>query len=161
MQVFWNLYSSHSGDFMTLSWHQIKSVTLYSLNAAYNTVHISANNTTITCVLCELFFSTKFMFTFNWNNVCHVNLNFEIKSAFFLNLQNLKSHLYDYYNIYWIRPTHFGLDTELRKMITNIRNNVSATEEFVRIVNNQRSRSSMNARRLVHCWNKITALQRE
>ena len=48
-------------------------------------------------------------------------------------------------------------------IISNIRN-VSASEEFVKIankdVNNQRSRSSMNARQFVHCQNKITASKR-
>ena len=49
-------------------------------------------------------------------------------------------------------------------MIINIRKNVSASVEFVRIVNedviNQRSRGSMNVHWFVHCWNKITASKR-
>ena len=47
----------------------------------------------------------------------------------------------------------WSCDIELRKMITNIKNNVSASEKSARIVNedvvNQRRRSSMNALRFV------------
>ena len=46
-----------------------------------------------------------------------------------------------------------------------MRNNVSASKQFVGIVNknvvNQGSRSSIHTRRFVHCWNKISASKGE
>ena len=63
--------------------------------------------------------------------------------------------LVTYFYIFNLLKSNFrwSCDIELRKMITNIKNNVSASEKSARIVNedvvNQRSRSSMNALRFV------------